>query len=68
MGIINPEVIIPLSAHAAFEKACEMFQIKCIKIPLNKNDYKINLKLVEKNISKNTICLVGSFCNFDFIF
>ena len=64
MGIINPEVIIPLSAHAAFEKACEMFQIKCIKIPLNKNDYKINLKLVEKNISKNTICLVGSFCNF----
>ena len=64
MGIKKPELIIPLSAHAAFEKACEMFQIKCIKIPLNKDDYKVNLKLVEKNISKNTICLVGSFPNF----
>ena len=64
IGIKEPELIIPLSAHAAFSKACEMFKIKCIEIPLNKKDYKINLKLVEKNISKNTICLVGSFCNF----
>ena len=64
MGVTEPELIIPLSAHAAFEKACEMFQIKCIKIPLNKDDYKVNLRLVEKKISKNTICLVGSFPNF----
>lgn len=63
-GIKNPELIIPKSAHAAFEKACEMFNIKCIRIPLNKTDYKVNLKLVEKNISKNTICIVGSFPNF----
>ena len=63
-GIEKPELIIPLSGHAAFEKACNMFNVKCIKIPLNKNDYKVNLKLVEKNITKNTICLVGSFPNF----
>ena len=63
-GIENPELIIPITAHAAFEKACIMFKIKCIKIPVNKTDYKVNLKLVEKNISKNTICLVGSFPNF----
>ena len=64
MGVKEPELIIPISAHAAFEKACEMFHIKCIKIPLNKDDYKVNLRIVEKNISKNTICLVGSFPNF----
>ena len=64
MGIKNPELIIPITAHASFEKACEMFQIKCIKIPLNNTDYKVNLKLLEKKISKNTICLVGSFPNF----
>ena len=63
-GIKNPEIIVPMSAHAAFEKACEIFEIKCIKIPLNKKDYKVDLKLVEKNISKNTICLVGSFPNY----
>jgi len=64
MGIKEPELIIPISAHAAFEKTCQMFSIKCIKIPLNKKDYKVNLKLVERNITKNTICIVGSFPNF----
>ena len=64
MGIENPEAIIPETAHAAFQKACIMFKIKCISIPTNKTDYKANLKLVQKNITKNTICLVGSFPNF----
>ena len=64
IGIKNPEVIVPLTAHAAFEKACQLFGAKCIKIPLDKKSYKINLSLVEKNISKNTVCLVGSFPNF----
>ena len=63
-GVKKPELIIPTSAHAAFEKSCEMFNVKCIKIPLNRTDYKVNIRLVEKNISKNTICIVGSFPNF----
>ena len=64
LGIKNPELIISITAHCAFEKACELFGVKCIKIPLDKKTYQINLNLVEKNISKNTICLVGSFPNF----
>ena len=64
LGIKNPEIIISITAHCAFEKACEIFRVKCIKIPLDKKTYQINLSLVEKNISKNTICLVGSFPNF----
>ena len=64
MGIKKPELIIPETAHAGFIKACDLFLIKCIKIPLNKNDKKVNIKLVEKNITKNTIALVGSFPNF----
>ena len=64
LGIKNPEIIISITAHYAFEKACEIFGVKCIKISLDKKTYQINLSLVEKNISKNTICLVGSFPNF----
>ena len=64
LGIKKPELIIPLSAHAAFQKACTMFNIKCIKIPLNQKTYQMDLNLVKKNITKNTICLVGSFPNF----
>jgi len=63
LGIKNPEIIISITAHCAFEKACDIFGIKCIKIPLDEK-YQIKLNLVEKNISKNTICLVGSFPNF----
>jgi len=64
MGIKKPELIAPLSCHAAFDKACEMFKIKLIKIPLNKKTYQVDLNLVKKNINKNTICIVGSFPNF----
>ena len=64
MGIKNPELIVPISAHAAFDKACRMFNIKCIKIPLDQKTYQIDLNLVKKNINKNTICIVGSFPNF----
>ena len=64
LGIKNPEIIMGLTGHASIEKACTMFHIKCIIIPLMKDSYKVNLKLVEKNISKNTICIYGSFPNF----
>lgn len=64
LGITKPEIIYSKTGHAAFEKACQLFGIKCIKIPLDKKTYKVNLSLVEKNISKNTICLIGSFPNF----
>ena len=64
LGIKHPEIIMSITAHCAFEKACELFGVKCIKIPLDKKNYKINISLVEKNINKNTICLVGSFPNF----
>ena len=64
LGIKKPELIMPLSGHAAFEKACILFNIKCIKIPFNPKSYQIDLNLVKKNINKNTICIVGSFPNF----
>ena len=55
LGIKKPELIMPLSGHAAFEKACILFNIKCIKIPFNQKSYQIDLNLVKKNINKNTI-------------
>ena len=64
LGIKHPEIIMSITAHCAFEKACELFDVKCIKIPLDQKTYQIDLNLVKKNISKNTICLVGSFPNF----
>jgi sphinganine-1-phosphate aldolase len=63
-GIKKPEIICPLSVHAAFFKACSMFKAKCIKIPLDPLTYQVDLNKVKKAINKNTACIVGSCPNF----
>jgi len=58
-GIQKPEMIVPVTVHAAFDKASQYFKIKMRKIPLDKN-FKADIKLVEKAINKNTVVIVGS--------
>ena len=41
-GINEPEMILPTSAHASFEKACLYFNIKPVYVPLN-NEYKADV-------------------------
>ena len=63
-GIKHPEIIIPETAHAAFYKAAEIFNSKCIVIPIDKVTCKVNVNKVKNAINKNTVCIVGSFPNF----
>lgn len=58
-GILNPEVIVPISAHSAFDKGCEYLGIKKVSIPLDE-EYQVSIPSVRKAITKNTILLVGS--------
>jgi sphinganine-1-phosphate aldolase len=57
--IKEPEVIVPVSAHPAFQKAFHYFGIKGISIPVGA-DYRVDMAAVRKAISPNTILLVGS--------
>lgn len=56
-GILFPEMVIPVSAHAAFTKAAEVFRIKLRQIPLDKN-FKVDLRKMRRAINSNT-CMVG---------
>jgi sphinganine-1-phosphate aldolase len=58
-AITAPEMIIPSSAHAAFDKAAEYFNIKPIHIPVGP-DYRADVNAARQAITKNTIALVGS--------
>ena len=58
-GIKEPEMIIPSTAHAAFDKASQYFNIKCIRIPVDE-DYKADVGATRKAITRNTIVIVGS--------
>lgn len=63
-GITRPEMIVSTSAHAAFDKASKMFNIKIHFVPVVPETRKVNLKLVKRAINANTILLVGSAPNF----
>ncbi|KDE02507.1 hypothetical protein MVLG_06938 [Microbotryum lychnidis-dioicae p1A1 Lamole] len=63
-GITRPEMIVPASAHAAFDKAASYFKIKIHHIPVDTETRKVNIKMVKRAINPNTIMLVGSAPNF----
>jgi len=58
-GITRPEIIAPVSAHAAFDKAAQYFRIKLIRVPVGK-DLKADLPRTRSAITRNTVALVGS--------
>ena len=62
-NIFRPNIVIPVTAHAAFDKAGEYFKIKIKRIPVDEN-YQADLRAIKKASNGNTICIVGSAPNF----
>ncbi|XXG41559.1 hypothetical protein AAC387_Pa01g1998 [Persea americana] len=58
-GIMMPEMIIPESAHSAYDKAAQYFNIKLWRVPVNKV-YRADVKGIRRYINRNTILIVGS--------
>lgn len=63
-GITEPEIVVPASAHAAFDKGAAYLKIKVHTIPVDPKTRKVDLKRVARAINGNTIMLVGSTINF----
>ncbi len=57
--IKKPEMIIPESAHVAWEKGAKYFDVKPIRIPLD-DGYKVNVEKVKKAVNSRTIMILGS--------
>ncbi|MGE5643680.1 MAG: pyridoxal phosphate-dependent decarboxylase family protein [Byssovorax cruenta] len=62
-GITDPEMILPVTAHAAFDKACQSFQIKPVYIPFDSN-YRADVEAAKKAVTANTIVIIGSAPSF----
>ncbi|KAH9772498.1 Sphingosine-1-phosphate lyase [Citrus sinensis] len=58
-GITRPEMIIPVSAHSAYDKAAQYFNIKLWRVPVDK-EFRADVKAIKKYINRNTILIVGS--------
>lgn len=63
-GITEPEMIIPKSAHAGFDKAGYYFGIKVHHVDLDPVTFKGDVKQVKRLINKNTVLIAGSAPNF----
>ncbi|KAL9648251.1 hypothetical protein ABK040_009255 [Willaertia magna] len=59
-----PEIILPKTAHCAFEKACHYLGVKHHYIDIDNVTLQVNVDLVEKAINHNTILIVGSAPNY----
>ncbi|KAJ8547733.1 hypothetical protein K7X08_011319 [Anisodus acutangulus] len=57
-GITKPEMIIPVSAHSAYDKAAQYFKIKLWRVSVDK-EFRADVKAVKRHINKNTIMIVG---------
>jgi len=62
-GITQPEMIVPVTAHAAFDKASQYFNIKTVHIPIDAN-FRADVNAARKAVNKNTIVIVGSAPSF----
>ena len=65
-GITKPEVIMPKTAHPAFNKAGEYFGIKMVRAPVVAPDYLVDVGAVRSLINENTVAIVGSAGNYPY--
>ncbi|MFU8772312.1 MAG: aminotransferase class V-fold PLP-dependent enzyme [Anaerolineales bacterium] len=62
-GVHKPEMIVPVTAHAAFEKAARYFNIKMVSIPVDAN-FRADVNAVRNAINRRTIVIAGSAPSF----
>ncbi len=54
-----PEMVLPETAHPAFEKAAHYFDVKSIRVPVG-DDFRADPEAMARAITNNTVLMVGS--------
>lgn len=65
-GIQRPEILMPHTAHPAFDKSGEYFGMRCVHIPASGPDYRVNPQMMSKEINPNTAVIIGSAGNYPY--
>ncbi len=55
----DPNIVVPLSAHAAFDKACDYFGIESRRTPVG-DDYRADVGALADTIDGSTVLVVAS--------
>ncbi|HEX9258379.1 MAG TPA: aminotransferase class V-fold PLP-dependent enzyme [Acidimicrobiales bacterium] len=62
-GITEPQVIMPVTAHPAFDKGAHYFGIELLLAPLGP-DHRVDVDWVADHITDRTVALIGSAGNY----
>jgi glutamate/tyrosine decarboxylase-like PLP-dependent enzyme len=65
-GITKPEIVMPHTAHPAFDKAGEFFGIRMVHVPVSTPDYRVDPRAMEDKITPDTVAIVGSAGNYPY--
>jgi glutamate/tyrosine decarboxylase-like PLP-dependent enzyme len=55
-----PEIVLPITAHAAFHKGCHYMDVKKVLVPVDPKTFRADPAAIEKAITPNTIMIVAS--------
>ncbi len=59
-GIHAPEIVVPITAHAAFHKAAHYLGCKIVSTPVDPLTFRADVEAMRAAITLNTVMLVGS--------
>lgn len=65
-GITNPNIVMPTTAHPAFDKAGHLFGLEIRKAPIDPDTTLVDVDWVAEHIDTNTVALVGSAGNYPY--
>lgn len=54
-GIERPNMVIPMTAHTAFEKAAQYLKISVTTVRVDPNTLQVDLKAMDRAINSNTV-------------
>lgn len=62
-GISRPQVVAPVTAHAAFDKAAQLFDIELTRVPVD-DDMRADVAAMKRAVTSNTALIVASTPSF----
>ena len=65
-GITEPEIVMPVTAHAAFSKAAFYYGMRTKCAPVDPRTGAVDPRKMKSLINSNTVCVVGSMPNYPY--
>ncbi len=58
-GATAPEMLLPITAHPAFDKAAHYFGVRSVRIPV-RDDFRADVEAMRRAVTGQTVLMVGS--------